>query len=57
MAEETEVLQVNLPHAALLTTDSTWLNQGSNPGYRGGKPATSRQSYGTACSVFLLPCV
>jgi hypothetical protein len=31
----------------LSATDSTWLDPGSNPGRRGGKPATSRLSYGT----------
>jgi hypothetical protein len=30
------------------TTDPTWADLGSNPGRRGGKPATNRLSYGTA---------
>jgi hypothetical protein len=36
------------PSAALSTTDPTWPDQGSNPGHRGGIPATNRMSYGTA---------
>jgi hypothetical protein len=37
--------------AALSTTDPTWLEQGSNPGRRGGIPTTNRLSYGTACET------
>jgi hypothetical protein len=38
--------------ATLSTTDPTWSDLGSNPGCRhGGKPATNRQSYGTAFSI------
>jgi hypothetical protein len=33
--------------ATLSTTDSTWLDLGSNPDRRGGKRATNRLSYGT----------
>jgi hypothetical protein len=36
------------PNATLSTTHPTWLYLGSNPGRRGGKPATTRQSQGTA---------
>jgi hypothetical protein len=31
--------------AALSTTNPTWPDQGSNPGHRGGKPATNRISF------------
>jgi hypothetical protein len=48
LAEETEVLGENLPRATLLTTNLTWRDPGSNPGRRGGKPATNRLSYGMA---------
>jgi hypothetical protein len=34
------------PSAALSTTDPTWLEAGSNPGLRGGKPANNRLRYG-----------
>jgi hypothetical protein len=37
------------PSASLSTTNPTRIDQGSNPGSRGGKPATNRLSYGTAC--------
>jgi hypothetical protein len=33
---------------ALSNTGPTWLGPGSNPGHRGGKPVTNRQSYGMA---------
>jgi hypothetical protein len=36
------------PSATLSTTNSTWLEPGSNPGRRGGKSATNRLIYGTA---------
>jgi hypothetical protein len=36
------------PSATLSTTNPTWPDLGSNPGRRGGKPATNRLSYGTA---------
>jgi hypothetical protein len=39
----------------LSTTNPTWPDLGSNPGRRGGKPATNRLSYGTAKSISLLP--
>jgi hypothetical protein len=34
--------------SATLSTNPTWPDSGSNPGRRGGKPATNRLSYGTA---------
>jgi hypothetical protein len=36
------------PSATLSTTNLTWLDPGSNPGRRDGKPATNRLSYGAA---------
>jgi hypothetical protein len=36
------------PSAILSTTNLTWTDLGSNPGRRGGKPATNCLSYGTA---------
>jgi hypothetical protein len=36
------------PSATLPTTNPTWTDPGSNPGLRGGRPATNRLSYGTA---------
>jgi hypothetical protein len=36
------------PNATLSTTNSTLPYLGSNPGRRGGKPATNRLSYGRA---------
>jgi hypothetical protein len=36
------------PSATLSTTYPTWPDPGSNPGCRGGKPATNRLSYGAA---------
>jgi hypothetical protein len=36
------------PSATFSTTNPTWLDPGSNPGRRGGKPATNRLSYGAA---------
>jgi hypothetical protein len=41
----------NCPSATLSTTNPTRPDLGSNQGRRGGKPATSRQSYGTAFSL------
>jgi hypothetical protein len=37
--------------AALSSIDSTWLDRGSNPCRRGGKPVTNRQSYGATWVV------
>jgi hypothetical protein len=36
------------PSATLSTKISTWTDPGSNPGLRGGRPATNRLSHGTA---------
>jgi hypothetical protein len=36
------------PRATLSTTNPTWPDPGSNPGRRGGKPATNRLSYCSA---------
>jgi hypothetical protein len=36
------------PSATLSTKNPTWPDPGSNPGRRGGKPATNRLSYGAA---------
>jgi hypothetical protein len=36
------------PSATLSSTNPTWPDAGSNPGRRGGKPATNRLSYGAA---------
>jgi hypothetical protein len=52
------------PSATSSTTNPTWPDLGSNPGRRGGKPATNRLSYGTALPrllsrprlVFLITC-
>jgi hypothetical protein len=38
------------PSATWSTTNPTWPDPGSNPGRRGGKPATNRLSYDTAMS-------
>jgi hypothetical protein len=41
------------PSATLCTTNPTWPDLGSNPGRRGGKPATNHLSYGTANLRFI----
>jgi hypothetical protein len=41
------------PSATLSTTNPTWPDPRSNPGSRGGKPATNRLSYGVASKVAL----
>jgi hypothetical protein len=38
------------PGSTLSTTNPTWPDPGSNPGRRGGMPATNRLSYGAAWS-------
>jgi hypothetical protein len=48
LAGETEVLGETFPSATLSTTNPTWPDPRSNPGRRGGKPATNRLSYGAA---------
>jgi hypothetical protein len=45
LAGETEVFGRNLLHATSSTTNPTLCELGSNPGRRGGKPATNRLSY------------
>jgi hypothetical protein len=40
--------------ATLSATNPTWPDPGSNPGRRGGKPATNRLSYGAATETKLL---
>jgi hypothetical protein len=45
---ETEVLGENLPQRHSAHHNPTLPDPGSNPGRRGGKPATNRWSYGAA---------
>jgi hypothetical protein len=45
------------PNATLSTTNPTWPDLGSNPGRRGGKPATNPLSYGTSRICYLLSVV
>jgi phage-related protein len=48
LAGETEVPGENLPQRHFVHHNPTWQDPGSNPGRRGGKPATNRLSYGAA---------
>jgi hypothetical protein len=48
LAKKMNYLEKTCPSATLSTTNPTWPDLGSNPGRRGGKPATNRLSYGTA---------
>jgi hypothetical protein len=49
LAGETQVLGENLPQRHFCPSQNpTWPDPGFNPGRRGGKPATNRQSYGAA---------
>jgi hypothetical protein len=41
------------PSAILSTINPTWTGPGSNPGLRGGRPATNRLSHGTAHLLYL----
>jgi hypothetical protein len=57
LAGETEVLGENLPHRHFLHHKSDLPDPGSNPGRRGGKPATNRLSYGTAIKLSFVPSI
>jgi hypothetical protein len=52
LAEETELLGENLPQSHIVHHKSHLPDAGSNPGRRGGKPATNHLSYGAAIYVF-----
>jgi hypothetical protein len=49
---QAKYLEKTSPSATLSTTNPTWPDPGSNPGRRGGKPATNRLSYGAAKDNF-----
>jgi hypothetical protein len=55
LSGETEVLGENLPQLHFCPSQNpTWPDPGSNPGRRGGKPMTTRLSYGAALSDTLM---
>jgi hypothetical protein len=45
------------PSATLSTTKPTWTDPGSNPGFRGERPATNHLSHGTAFVGCYTACV
>jgi hypothetical protein len=53
LAGEAEVLGENLPWRYMVHHKSHLPGPGTNPGLRGGKPATDRFSYGTAVITFI----
>jgi hypothetical protein len=54
LSGETEVLGENLSQRHFVHYKSHLPDLGSNPGRRGGKPATNRLSYGAAFAVFYI---
>jgi hypothetical protein len=50
--EKPKFLEENRPSATLSTTNPIWIDPGSNPDVRGGRPATNRLSHGTATTHF-----
>jgi hypothetical protein len=53
---KTEVLggKKTCPSVTFSTTNPTWTEPGSNPGFRGERPATNRLSHGSARPALLL---
>jgi hypothetical protein len=46
--ENRQLGEKTCPSATLSTTNPTWTDPGSNPGFRSERPATNRLSHGTA---------